>query len=276
MGLMAPATGSVDPHYRDMDAATPKAPQTCQLGTGLRRSLRHLDAGKPFSIEGLSVTHAVVNGHALSFCWSNPHDPIQGRMRHGEFYEAEELAVLARYFTPGGTLIDVGANVGNHSLYFARMLSAARIVPIEPNPQVLPLLLANIVLNGLRDRFDLRFLGKGLSDKPAGGFAMQERSHNIGGARMLAGKGEIEVLPGDAVAADCAPSMIKIDVEGMEMQVLAGFEATLRLHKPVLFVEVDRRNDTAFREWLAGSGYGVAETFSRYRANTNYLLQAGA
>ncbi|MEZ5912869.1 MAG: FkbM family methyltransferase [Paracoccaceae bacterium] len=70
--------------------------------------------------------------------------------------------------------------------------------------------------------------------------------------------------------------MIKIDVEGMEMQVLAGFEATLRLHKPVLFVEVDRRNDTAFREWLAGSGYGVAETFSRYRASTNYLLQAGA
>lgn len=257
-----------------MDAEPTAPDHGPRLGTNLRRTLRHAVSDKPFSMEGINVTRSMVNGHILHFCWTNPHDPIQGRIRHGEFYEAEELAILSRHFPVGGVLIDVGANVGNHSLYFGKMMSASKIIPIEPNPQVIPLLLANIMLNGLKERVDLSHIGKGLSDKAAGGFAMQERTHNIGGARMLENKGDIEVIPGDSFGVEAAPAMIKIDVEGMEMQVLDGFSDTLRLHKPVLFVEVDRRNDQAFQTWLAGSGYHTVESFSRYRANTNYLLEA--
>ena len=178
-------------------------------------------------------------------------------------------------FPQGGTFVDIGANVGNHGLYAALFLGAARVIPFEPNPLAYRLLFANVAVNALVDRFVLDHIGVGLSDTEAGGFAMTEREKNLGNARMVAGGGDIAVIRGDTALAGTAPDFIKIDVEGMEMKALGGLRETIGRARPAMLIEVDKTNEADFQTWRARMGYRVAETIKRYVTNRNYLLLPG-
>lgn len=237
----------------------------------VRDILARLDTGDPWVTAAYEIVHCRINGRQIAFCLDREHDPIQRHHRKGAFYEARELAHLREVVEPGATIIDIGANIGNHTMFFALELNAARVIPIEPNPVAYRLLISNVVLNRLRRVIDLGFLGVGLSDRREDGFGVEDRDRNIGAARMLPGEGSIETHPGDALFANVAPELIKIDVEGMEMQVLAGLERIIARHKPALFVEVDLENDMAFHTWLASQGYGAVQRWQRYKSNRNYL-----
>jgi Met-10+ like-protein len=54
-------------------------------------------------------------------------------MPKGVFYEREELEIIATHFK-GGTFVDIGANVGNHSIFAAKFLGASKVIAFEPNP----------------------------------------------------------------------------------------------------------------------------------------------
>jgi FkbM family methyltransferase len=135
-------------------------------------------------------------------------------------------------------------------------------------------LLSNIVVNGLVDLFDLSAIGFGASDRSAGGFGMEVRKTNVGAAKMLAGNGDIEVRTGDEMLAHVAPTLIKIDVEGMENLVLAGLKETVAKHRPTMLVEVDNSSEAVFLKWVKSNRYEVLDTFIRYRSNKNYLIKA--
>ncbi len=236
------------------------------------RILRKIERGKPFHAKDVVVTHTRVAGQRVSFCTNMENDPIQRNHRRGRFYEQKELGKLRALFPEGGTFVDIGANVGNHSLYAGLILKAGRVVPVEPNPRAWRLLIHNMLINGLEGVVELGKLGVGLSDARAEGFAMEKRARNLGGAKMLPGKGDLTVLPGDELLAGETPDLIKIDVEGMEIQALGGLEQTIAAHRPVLLVEVDNENEEAFLVWVGAHGYEVAETVQRYKLNKNHLL----
>lgn len=199
-------------------------------------------------------------------------DPIQRAHRSAAFYEAEELELLREHVAKGATFVDMGANVGNHTLFAALMLGARRVIPFEPNPLALRLLLLNVMMNGIEDRVVHDHLGLGLSDGEAEGFGMQERDKNLGAARMLAGKGDLRTIAADTALADETPDFIKIDVEGMEMLVLAGLSRTLAQHRPKMLIEVNKANYEAFDDWLKANDYTVLETIQRYANNRNFLV----
>ncbi|MEM7753567.1 MAG: FkbM family methyltransferase, partial [Pseudomonadota bacterium] len=117
--------------------------------------LAALDSGAPHVFAGIDVVACRVDGTDMLFCVDREADPIQRNNRAGKFYEAPELRWIGQRVKPGATFVDIGANIGNHGLYFARKLGAACVIPIEPNPVAYRLLTANVVLNGLRDVFDL-------------------------------------------------------------------------------------------------------------------------
>lgn len=238
------------------------------LGKTRKRIAR--DWSVPFS--GVNVTASRIHGKRVNFCTNRHHDPIQDRNRGGQFYEAEELEVLLRYFPLGGTFVDIGANIGNHTLFFALFGHPRKIIPFEPNPLACELLLANVAVNDIGAVTDVSHIGCGLSDREGQGFGMQSRVRNLGGAKMLENQGDIVTHTGDALLAGTMPALIKIDVEGMEMQVLKGLDLTIGRAKPVLFVEVDRRSEKAFRDWLEKGHYKIERVFQRYAANRNYLL----
>ncbi len=238
----------------------------------VERILKRLRLGRPVSSRAIELTHARIQDKRVTFCTDMEHDPIQRNHRRGQFYEAKELNGLKEVFPKGGTFVDIGANVGNHGLFAALFLGAARVIPFEPNPLAYRLLVQNVLVNLLDDIFDLSRLGFGLSDTGEGGFAMEKRARNLGGAKMLSGKGKLQVFRGDTLLETETPAMIKIDVEGMEMGVLGGLSKVISTHKPVLLVEVDNENEDAFMAWAKTAGYDVADTVQRYRLNKNHLL----
>ncbi|WP_425098558.1 FkbM family methyltransferase [Tropicibacter sp. S64] len=215
---------------------------------------------------------AQIEGREFVFHLNAEGCPIQERHRVGKFYERADLDRVAAHVGRGAHVIDVGANVGNHALYFATLMGAVKVTCIEPNPKAIAALRANVEANGLAEVIDLSALGIGLSDRSEGGYAVFERGRNLGAAQLGKG-GDIEVHRGDDLFADMPVDLIKIDVEGMEMLVLSGFEQVIAKERPALFVEVDTANDAEFRHWLAQQNYAVTFESRHQSANVNVFAQ---
>ncbi len=80
---------------------------------------------------------------------ASPNDYVAKYLRvQGEFYERVLLEHIALRGPRGGLFVDVGANIGNHSVYFARFLADC-VVAVEPSPQLIPVLTRNLETNGI-------------------------------------------------------------------------------------------------------------------------------
>ncbi|MFZ1468337.1 MAG: FkbM family methyltransferase [Paracoccaceae bacterium] len=238
----------------------------------VRDTLARIKAGKAWTGPALSLTHCQIRGQQITFCTAMEKDPIQRKNRAGAFYETSDLYLLDPYFPKGGTFVDIGANIGNHSLYFALVLGAALVIPVEPNPTCWQLLIENVLVNSLWDRFDLTRLGVGAGEARAGGYGMERRTQNIGAAAMVPGEGQLEVWRGDDLLEGITPDFIKIDVEGAELAALRGLSGVIARHRPNLFVEVAEDNDAGFHAWVAQADYRVELTRTRYLKASNYLV----
>lgn len=234
--------------------------------------IHHLLRGRPLTSPPLTLVHSRIKGHAVTFCTAMENDPIQRKNRLGKFYETTDLYLLDPYFPPGGIYVDIGANIGNHALYFALILGAGRVIPIEPNPLAYRLLFQNVLVNHLLDRFDLSRLGVGVGDRHQDGFGMEERQANLGAASMQPGQGNIAIHRADQLLADITPDFIKIDTEGMELQVLAGLSGLLERCRPNIFIEVANPNEPAFLNWAKDNGYRIELVRPRYRHAKNFLI----
>jgi FkbM family methyltransferase len=185
----------------------------------------------------------------------------------GAFYEVELLEHLGTRGPLGGVYIDVGANVGNHAVFFGRFL-ADHVVAVEPHPALVRILERNLEANGVREYSLLACaVGAqpglaGLWQPPAPGI-----NHPRTQVRELAapGRGEllVPVVPLDDLLDRLAPRLagrpvtcMKIDVEGMELAVLRGARRLLDTHRPQLVVELvgeEARRDVG--EFLGALGY---------------------
>lgn len=220
------------------------------------------------------VVRSLIGGKPVFFTLTNTRDVIQAEHLAGRFYEPEELEIIRKYCPKNAVFADIGANIGNHSVFALKFLGVKKLIPFEPNPVAIAVLTANLGLNGELARCDLSHLGLGLSDKPQDGLAIKLDAPdlNLGGGRMVEG-GDLRVIRGDDALAGEAVDFIKIDVEGMELQVLGGLAETVARCRPVIFIEVDEANRDGFLSWVDAHGYEVAATFRRYKVNENFLLK---
>ena len=232
---------------------------------GIRLQWRPDESG---ALRGTVVT-APVRGRSVRFFVANDRDALQSVHRQGRFYEAEELEIIARHFG-GGLFVDVGANVGNHTLYALLFLGAERVIAVEPQPAALAILDINLRLNGLRDRVDVHPLG--LADRP-GRAGATPAVNNLAATRLTPGDeaGIYELARGDDLLGGEQVGFIKIDVEGLELAVLEGLRETLLRCRPPLFVEVENANLPAFEAFCASVGYRIVERYRRYRVNINIV-----
>lgn len=154
-------------------------------------------------------------------------------------------------------------------------LGAAQVTVIEPIP--LAPLVANVVPNGLTGVNRMEAPGIVLGAESEGGPFMKRRDRNLGGTKMLRGKGaDLQVDAGDVLFAEDRFDLIKIDVEGMEMEVLAGLEPTVARCRPLIFIKVEDANAGAFRAWAAERGYTPVCDKRHYGGNMNFLMKPGA
>lgn len=161
-------------------------------------------------------------------------------------YEADELALVRRWWggRAGGVALDVGANVGHHTLAYSRIFGTVHA--FEPNPVVFGQLERAVRFNRV-DNVTLHAYGLWDRDAvlefnvpPAGNTGMGSFKEEIPGMGDAA-KLVLPVRLGDDVLADAGIERIdfvKIDVQGAEGEALDGLARTLARSRPLVWVEI--------------------------------------
>jgi FkbM family methyltransferase len=195
------------------------------------------------------MTYNVIRQTEEGYLLYNPNDTYVGRsVEHYGDYQREELKFFSDYVKPGDTVLDIGANIGTHTLWFANRVGSkdeGRVLAFEPQRLVYQTLCANMALNSVVC-VDCKHMGVGSAQKIVKVPILDpDVENNFGGLSIKEqDQGEdVAVVPIDHINLSRC-DFIKIDVEGMEPEVLMGGLKTIYNHKPVIYMEVDRGENT--------------------------------
>lgn len=195
-------------------------------------------------------------------------DPVdQTAFFLGRFGELEVVLLLRQIIHQGDMVLDIGANRGHFMLLAASLVGQTGMVhAFEPNPKEAKRLDELISINGL-DNCRIHQLALGVEPSTMNLRILDEKS----GLATLADLGdsseqrvtemlEVRVERGDDLLAGelAEPLLVKIDVEGFEVNVLRGLEASLGQVKPLVILEVEP-------DWLERAGSSSQEIFDLMR-----------
>jgi FkbM family methyltransferase len=178
-------------------------------------------------------------------------DHIPLLLHYAGTFEPQVIALLGKLVKPGDIVLDVGANIGFHTLEAWRAVgSQGRVISIEASSDHADAVKRNLELNRLptRDVHNIAvgdYEGEVKLGLPAGG--------NQGMFGINAGDGEAFSVPMkriDDVIDVPRLALIKMDIEGSELGALRGAEQTIRKYKPAILMEL---NDEALKRCGASS-----------------------
>ena len=162
-------------------------------------------------------------------------------IKYGEFME-NERQIFKVFVKDGDWALDIGANIGLHTRNLSNLVGAAgRIYAFEPQPYLQRILAANIARNQHANTVQY-FAGLGAARGTMfAPYYDPSLNLNFGGINLnQQGGAEVSVLKLDEIAFESRVSLVKIDVEGMEQEVLLGGTEFFRSHRPVVYCENDR------------------------------------
>lgn len=210
-----------------------------------------------------------------SFVYLRNDVPIGLSLAHyGEWAEAE-LDVISKLITPSSNCIDIGANIGSHTVWFSKACPDGIVYSIEPQFLTFQILTTNIVLN---ECFNVIPLNIGVFDKetimnlmvqdPTSQYIVNYGMFNL---EYLGNEDASKLKPNDCVFNHAKHKkinsiatqvktldsinflvdkidFIKIDCEGGEYPILKGAKNLIQTHKPSMLIEynADNPNDESF------------------------------
>ena len=155
-----------------------------------------------------------------------------------------EFCVSAMPETPSARMLDIGANVGHHALWFAAQ--GIEVHCFEPNPALWPQIEKKAAVLGLKGSIELHRTAMGSTDETRefnlptgtnqGTGSFEHEPYNWRGDRV-----EIEIRSASEYLAELSiadADLIKIDVEGFEMDVMTGLKPFLAKSRPILWIEI--------------------------------------
>ncbi|WP_158285324.1 FkbM family methyltransferase [Azospirillum sp. TSH64] len=191
----------------------------------------------------------------------NRNDRYVGRSLdlYGEYAEYE-VALFRSVVRPGDVVVEVGANIGAQTLPLARIVGpSGTVIAFEPQEMLFNLLSANLALNGVTS-VRARRMAVGSEAGTIRVPTLDPNCSNNFGALGLGGWDHGELVPLVTLDSLNLPScrLLKADVEGMEEAVLRGASGLIARHRPVLYVENDRRDcSPALIGLIRSMGYRV-------------------
>ncbi|MGI9288181.1 MAG: FkbM family methyltransferase [Pseudomonadales bacterium] len=226
-----------------------------------------------------------LNGHKITV-FENDH--IGQKIIKTGLYERDSLAyinqILAKMSKP--IVLDVGANIGNHTLSFSTR--AGKVFAFEPVPKVFSLLASNVDQNALKNVEAINIALSNTNEESelfmatdgnVGASSFDKRTDNVEPVTVTKRVGDewVEELGIDQI------DLLKIDVEGHELFVLLGLEQSIRRYRPFIIMEWDDpvsmerlRNSNIMHELLGeysikvlgnnyDEGYWLQKPFARIR-----------
>lgn len=195
---------------------------------------------------------------------------------YGEWSEGE-VALFSDLLHPGDEVVEAGANIGTHTLALARLVGPkGRVWALEPQRLTFQLLCGNLALNEIEAVEAIHVAAgaaAGTTRIPHLGYGAHA---NFGGVAIGGGEDSARVIAIDELPlARCR--LLKVDVEGHEVETLRGAARTIARHRPILSVEDDRPDGHAglmallreydYRAWWHRVPLFSAENFRRNPAN---------
>jgi len=150
---------------------------------------------------------------------------------HG-IYEHEEIKIISKIIRSRGNIIDIGANIGNHSIAFSKI--SKKVYSFEAHPRTFEILKFNT-----KEYDNIKIFNLGISNKKGFLFFNNSKSSNIGGKRLgKTGsiKSKINKLD-NVIKLDDKIKLIKIDIEGHEYEALEGMKKLLNNNKSLILLE---------------------------------------
>jgi FkbM family methyltransferase len=181
---------------------------------------------------------------------------------YGEFSELETQFLLDLCSRPG-SVVEVGANIGAHTVPLARQLAreGRRLVAFEPQPAVFQLLCANLALNALTNVRAWPYACGAEAGQVAFPEPDYQKPGNFGAVSVgirppEAGFLQAPCVKLDEVIGQEQVALLKIDVEGFEREVLDGARSLIARSRPFVYLENDRVDRSKeLIEWLWSARY---------------------
>ena len=145
-------------------------------------------------------------------------------------HEFEDMSFLLHILRKDDLFLDVGANIGSYTV-LAGAVRGAHCIAFEPIPTTYQYLQQNINLNGINHLVNVFNMGLGKSHERRRFSAdLDTMNHAVPEhASFSSETTEVEVMPLDSALENRNPTLIKIDVEGYETNVIAGADRTLSM-----------------------------------------------
>jgi FkbM family methyltransferase len=184
------------------------------------------------------------------------------------FHEFREFIFMHRFLKKEMVALDVGANLGEYTLFMAKRLTAGKIFSFEPMYKMVSLLEENIKLNEFSN---VQVCPFGLSDKNfvAQVHELDDPHEGLGtfylGARKSMHATDVELRTLDSVFNSLNTDrvdFIKMDIEGSELHALRGGKNTIAKFRPYVLIEINALTYNA-------AGYTVADVLAFF-AELNY------
>ena len=183
-------------------------------------------------------------------------------LTEANYYDHENLFYVCKEWNNGmvsrnlkdGCILDIGANIGNHTLFFFFECGIKKAICFEPVDSTHEILKRNMEINHLSPNVTLvkSAVGATLGAATVSHF----EKDNIGATRIsLDESGSIPVVSIDSMHLNEEVKLIKIDVEGFEKSVIDGCLETLAKHEPYIMIEILPENLTYITEKLSVLGY---------------------
>ena len=140
-------------------------------------------------------------------------------------HEFEDMAFVLHFLRPTDMFVDIGANVGSYTILGASE-AGAKTISFEPIPETFEILESNIIINKINDRVNALNIGLGAS-KGSLAFTKLQGPVNHVATSNETDTINVPVEIFDSIVSIDQPTLIKIDVEGFETEVLKGMSIAL-------------------------------------------------
>lgn len=206
-------------------------------------------------------------------------DEIQkGIFTSWKYYENDYLDYLCDKWHGGvirnilkeATILDIGSNIGNHTLYFLLESGANFAYCFEPAKDTFSILKKNIEINGLENRTQLYNCGVGSSSGKAS-ISMSRDKNTAYTQLALQKEGDVSVVSIDELDIKETIGFVKIDVEGFELEVIKGMVDSLRKSKPYIMIEIWDKNYNDIVSIMAKLGYKF-EVIEKRKTQGDYIF----
>jgi FkbM family methyltransferase len=212
---------------------------------------------------------STINVSGVSWQLEHTNDHIGRQLAAGNFYERAMLDDM-RVRVKSGLAVDCGAHIGNHTVWLAGVCGL-HVLAIEPVPANFSIITRNVLLNDLGGRITM--VNRALSNVPGEMRIVAYDKANTGATHLeKRAAGSIKAVTLDSLDIAGA-TLLKIDVEGMELEVLAGGEGLINRSHPVVYLETDALD--AVEAWMSDHGYVRFAQFCR-KNHYGFAYQGGA